>query len=202
MFENKKFLREITNILTSSEKAKKVALQEIEKIDEKYRKLAEEEKKSLSETVKNLDDIVSYYSAFTKKDNEEEKVVDNLFEENNEEEAPEEEAEVVDEETETEKHGKDAVHLARKQPRQHTAHLLVARQCELNGFLREDVEMLHGMIQDDACHGNAAQGVGHIDTRVGEVASSIHSACWSCFICSGNVGISPILLRGSCRERP
>jgi hypothetical protein len=31
----------------------------------------------------------------------------------------------------------------------------------------EDVEMLYGVIQDDACYSNASQGIGHIDSGVG-----------------------------------
>ena len=37
-------------------------------------------------------------------------------------------------------------------------------------LLGEDVEVLNGVIQDDAGHGDASQGVGHIDSGVGEVA--------------------------------
>ena len=42
------------------------------------------------------------------------------------------------------------------------------------GLLREDVEVLYGVIQDDACHSDASQGISHIDSGVGEFAGFIH----------------------------
>jgi hypothetical protein len=36
-----------------------------------------------------------------------------------------------------------------------------------NSLLREDVEVLYRVIQNDASHGNASQGIGHINARVG-----------------------------------
>jgi hypothetical protein len=35
-----------------------------------------------------------------------------------------------------------------------------------DGILRKDVEVLHGVIEDDARHGNASQGIGHIDSGI------------------------------------
>ena len=36
-------------------------------------------------------------------------------------------------------------------------------------LLREDVEVLYGVIQDDTCHSDASQGISHSDSGVGEV---------------------------------
>ena len=41
-------------------------------------------------------------------------------------------------------------------------------------LLGENVEVLHGVIQDDAAHGDASQGIGHIDSGIGQVAGLIH----------------------------
>ena len=41
-------------------------------------------------------------------------------------------------------------------------------------LLGEDVEVLYGVIQDDAGHGDTSQGIGHIDSGVGEIAGLIH----------------------------
>ena len=35
-------------------------------------------------------------------------------------------------------------------------------------------EVLYGVIQDDAGHGDTSQGIGHIDSGVGEIAGLIH----------------------------
>ena len=59
---NKKLAKEIKSILVSSDKAKKLALQEIEKIDAKYKALAEKEKASLTETVKLIDAQILLYT--------------------------------------------------------------------------------------------------------------------------------------------
>lgn len=97
MIDNKKFLKEISNILASAEKAKKVVLAEMDKVDEKYRKLADEEKKSLNEILANLNAQMKLYGPMVNQEaavettpepaiEEEEKVVDTVFPENNEEE--------------------------------------------------------------------------------------------------------------------
>ena len=48
----------------------------------------------------------------------------------------------------------------------------------------EDVEMLYGVIQDDAGHSDAPQGIGHIDSGVGEIAGLIHHDLYriDCFL--------------------
>ena len=53
-------------------------------------------------------------------------------------------------------------------------------------FLREDVEVLYGVIQDDACHCDASQGICHIDSCVGEVTSLIHYAIELIVFCSSS----------------
>jgi hypothetical protein len=44
------------------------------------------------------------------------------------------------------------------------------------GLVREDVEVLDRVIQDDAGHGDASQGVGHMDAGVRDVPGVIHFA--------------------------
>lgn len=67
---NKKFISELKNIIASTDKAKKVALAEIDKIDAKYKALAEKEKASLSKTVKLLESQLSMYNDMIKTDDE------------------------------------------------------------------------------------------------------------------------------------
>ncbi len=101
--DNKKLIREIRSIIECSEKAKKFALAEIDKIDAKYRALAEKEKSELNDTIKLLDSQITKYSSILAEDSvddepetpaveqetedtvpAEEEVVDTLFPENNE----------------------------------------------------------------------------------------------------------------------
>ena len=102
MTDNKKFLKEISNILAAAEKAKKIVLSEMDKVDEKYRKLAEGEKKKLNEVLANLNQQIKLYSPMVNDGDtvqdmvestdvpeevtvpEEPKVVDEIFPENNE----------------------------------------------------------------------------------------------------------------------
>lgn len=67
---NKKFINELKNIITSTDKAKKVALAEIDKIDAKYKALAEKEKASLSKTIKLLESQLTMYNDMIKADND------------------------------------------------------------------------------------------------------------------------------------
>lgn len=122
MIDNKKLAKEFANIYASTNKAKQITVAEIGKIDEKYRRLAEEEKKNLNETVKMLDAQLEFYGNLlglntpaeqpqektpavqeevapevveeTEEVEREEKIVDTIFEENNEEAEAEEEPEV------------------------------------------------------------------------------------------------------------
>ena len=107
---NKKLAKEIKSIFESSDKAKKLALLELDKIDAKYKALAEKEKKSLNDTIKFLDSQLALYGPMlsgteqTEEEpeqeesvvEEEEKVVD-LFAEQESEEA--EETEETEEES-------------------------------------------------------------------------------------------------------
>ena len=112
---NKKLIRSFKSILSSSIAAKEIVLSEIEKVDEKYRKLAETEKSDLNDQLKVLESQISLYSSFfDEEDNtqeeanvdlpkpvepeaEPEKVVDTIYDDNNiEEEVTEEVTEEVE----------------------------------------------------------------------------------------------------------
>lgn len=95
---DKKITKEISNLLTSSDKARKAISAEIDKIDAKYKALAEKEKSKLSKMLKSIEEQMESYKtllglgdevepeAETEEPEiveEEEKVVDNLFPENN-----------------------------------------------------------------------------------------------------------------------
>lgn len=114
--------KEFSKIYTSCNKAKQGAIAEIGKIDEKYRKMAEEEKKQLTELVKNLEEQMKMYAGYlglgkgdeatetlepapaeempdmtAKKEEEAEPVItDTIFPENNEPEEVAEPAPVVE----------------------------------------------------------------------------------------------------------
>ena len=81
---------------------------------------------------------------------------------------------VHDEETQSEEHGENTVHLAGKQPRQHGGHRLVARQRMKDRLFREDVEVLHGVVEDDAGHSDSSQGIGNIYSRIGQLEALVH----------------------------
>ena len=76
---------------------------------------------------------------------------------------------VHNEETQPEEHGEDAVHLAREQPSQHVSHSLVARQSMGYRLLSDYVEMIYGVIQDDAGHGDTPQGIGHVNPCIWQI---------------------------------
>lgn len=70
MNDIKKSPKDILNILNETLKAKMIVISEMEKVDEKYRKLAEEEKKRLWETLLNLDAQIKLYGPLmTSEDN-------------------------------------------------------------------------------------------------------------------------------------
>lgn len=114
--DNKKLLKEFAAIYAASNRAKQAAIAELGRIDEKYKRLAEEEKKSLNELVESLDKQLAYYGPILGNDPEvkapkaeepekqpepeEEPVIqDTLFPENNEpdeNEAPAEPAPVAE----------------------------------------------------------------------------------------------------------
>lgn len=100
-----KLAKEFEKIRASLAKSKKLILADIDKIDEKYRRLAQEEKKSLTESLGILNEQLKYYdnmlggvaenteevSVEEQKPEEEPKIQDTIFPENNE---PEEQEEV------------------------------------------------------------------------------------------------------------
>ncbi len=113
---NKKLLKNFKSILSSSVAAKEIVASEIEKVDEKYRKLAEAEKSDLTEQMKVLDDQIKLYSSLVQGNEPEqqeapaeEKVVDTVFPENNaeEDEVAEEDTAIVEAEEETEETSED-----------------------------------------------------------------------------------------------
>lgn len=97
MITNTKLAKEFKTMLASATKAKSLAEQEIEKIDAKYRALAEKEKAYLNRTVKVLDTQIANYTSLIGEEKEP-AVVDTVFPENNEAEM-ESEAEVATENT-------------------------------------------------------------------------------------------------------
>lgn len=86
-----KLVKEFEKIYASLGKSKKLILADIDKIDEKYRKLAQEEKKNLTESLAILNEQMKYYSTIlggnageAKDEVEEEPAIeDTIFPENN-----------------------------------------------------------------------------------------------------------------------
>lgn len=117
-----KLVKEFEKIRVSLAKSKKLILADIDKIDEKYRRLAQEEKKNLTESLGILNEQLKYYDNMLgdtvetiddapveeQKEEEESKIEDTIFPENNEPETNEETAEsaVVEEEPQPEKEEK------------------------------------------------------------------------------------------------
>lgn len=64
--------KEFSKIYASCNKAKQGAVAEIGKIDEKYRKMAEEEKKQLNELVKTLEEQMKLYAGYLGLDKDDE----------------------------------------------------------------------------------------------------------------------------------
>lgn len=110
--DNKKLIKEINTIIASSTKAMEITKQEIEKVDAKYKALADKEKAGLEKLLKMQEGQISAYKTmvcFTdepeapvatnkaveeaEKEPVEEKVVDTIFPENNEEDTEEETSE-------------------------------------------------------------------------------------------------------------
>lgn len=88
---NSKFLKEIKTLIASTNKALTIAKSEIDKVDAKYKALAEQEKKGLANTVKMLEAQLEAYSKLTVEETtetieeKEETVVDTIYPENTEE---------------------------------------------------------------------------------------------------------------------
>lgn len=91
MANNTKLVKSLKAAYDANSEALKSVSAEIEKIDEKYRQLAEKEKKSLSKTVDILTKQVEQYKTLLSQFEEPEadKVEDNIYPENNEPECPE-----------------------------------------------------------------------------------------------------------------
>lgn len=114
MIENKKFAKQLKTIISSSEEAKKIAEAELQKIDEKYKALAEQEKRSIRQQIDMLDKVISSFAQTNEAEPVVEEapvapeaetpaeIVDTLFPENNEQEStePEESAPVEEPVTE------------------------------------------------------------------------------------------------------
>lgn len=88
---NSKFLKEIKTLIASTNKALSIAKSEIDKVDAKYKALAEQEKKGLATTVKMLEAQLDAYSKLTADETvdttteeKEETVVDTIYPENTE----------------------------------------------------------------------------------------------------------------------
>lgn len=97
---SKKLNIELKNIIASNEKVKKVALAEIEKIDAKYKALAEKEKATLTRVIKSLDNQLTFYRDLLAVDKEEESsdtdTPDDSSVEQSQPEQKEEESAIVD----------------------------------------------------------------------------------------------------------
>lgn len=79
---NKKLTKEFKNIIASITNTKNLAIQELDKIDAKYKALAEKEKSELNKTVKLLETQLSAYAALTEEE-QEPAITDTIFPENN-----------------------------------------------------------------------------------------------------------------------
>lgn len=110
-----KLAKEFEKIRASLTKSKKLILADIDKIDEKYRRLAQEEKKNLTESLGILNEQLKYYdnmlggisentedtSVEEQNPEEEPKIQDTIFPENNEPEEPEKQEEAKEAEVNT-----------------------------------------------------------------------------------------------------
>lgn len=94
-----KLVKEFEKIRTSLAKSKKLVLSDIDKIDEKYRKLAQEEKKSLTESLAVLNEQLKYYDKMLNGEPIVEEASDENAETEQAEEAPKEEKEAIIEDT-------------------------------------------------------------------------------------------------------
>lgn len=110
--DNKKLIKEINTIIASSTKAMELTRQEIEKVDAKYRVLAEKEKADLEKLLKMHEEQISAYKVMVGITDEptaesetteaaEEKVTDTIFPENNESEETQEETQETGEQAPT-----------------------------------------------------------------------------------------------------
>ncbi len=104
---NKKLAKEIRSILTSASNARRLAEQEIEKIDAKYKALAEKEKSDLSKAIKMLDTQIASYRSIIEDDTQQDENDEPAVEQEKEQEKEQEIIDTVFEENNTEKMGTD-----------------------------------------------------------------------------------------------
>ena len=115
MIDNKKYLKDVSSMYSTAQRVKKYVVAELDKIDEKYRKIIAEEKKKLNEQLEVLNAQIKFYASIVnpeetpaeekaeeapaeeQKEEVEEKIQDTIFPENNEPDE-EEKKEAEDEE--------------------------------------------------------------------------------------------------------
>ena len=114
MIDNKKYLKDVSSLYSTAQRVKKYVIAELDKIDEKYRKIIAEEKKNLNEQLEVLNSQIQFYASIVgagekaeeapveeQKEEVEEEIQDTIFPENNEP-AEENKEESEDEKTEEE----------------------------------------------------------------------------------------------------
>ena len=107
MIDNKKYLKDVSSMYSTAQRVKKYVVAELDKIDEKYRKIIAEEKKKLNEQLEVLNAQIKFYAGIVNpedapaeekteetpaeepKEEVEEKIQDTIFPENNVEEKEE-----------------------------------------------------------------------------------------------------------------
>lgn len=114
MIDNKKYLKDVSSLYSTAQRVKKYVVAELDKIDEKYRKIIAEEKKRLNEQLEVLNAQIKFYAGIVNPEEtsaseesepkaeqipavEEEPIItDTIFPENNEPEDIAESAPVVE----------------------------------------------------------------------------------------------------------
>lgn len=62
MIDNKKYLKDVSSLYSTAQRVKKYVVAELDKIDEKYRKIIAEEKKRLNEQLEVLNAQIKFYA--------------------------------------------------------------------------------------------------------------------------------------------
>ena len=62
MLDNKKYLKDVSSMYSTAQRVKKYVVAELDKIDEKYRKIIAEEKKKLNEQLEVLNAQIKFYA--------------------------------------------------------------------------------------------------------------------------------------------
>lgn len=62
MIDNKKYFKDVSSLYSTAQRVKKYVVAELDKIDEKYRKIIAEEKKQLNEQLEVLNAQIKFYS--------------------------------------------------------------------------------------------------------------------------------------------